>query len=221
MKLSNKKNELNEIRPDRLASATLVIGLIMACSFFLFSVIYFIVGGWPPPTHTLPLTLLGGIGIIYGSVRTARGSLATKQLVKATLIIMRNGAIAGSATAFVVIQIAQNAGNQGSWDNWFNGVIPHLIIGIPGALFFGISAGGISGLILGNIWKNNKAAFVGGAIGGVIASILYLLNFVVIREVTYNQFLLEFSLNNSKHYMTVITVVKHQVQRTAGFRRHL
>jgi hypothetical protein len=91
---------------------------------------------------------------------------------------MRNGATAGSAIAFVVLQIARVSVNHDSWFNWLNGVVPSLIIDIPGALFFGISAGGIGGLILGNIWKNNKAAFVGGACAGLITSFLYILNYI-------------------------------------------
>jgi len=177
MSLSNTKNELNESRPDRLASAFLIMGLLLACSFVLYGVIFFIVGGWPPPPHVLPIILLGGASIIYGSVRTVMGSLATKQSVEAALMTLRNGAIAGSAIAFVVIQIAQNAGNQGSWHNFVYGIVSHLIIGIPGALFFGISAGGIGGLILGNVLKSSKAAFLGGVIGGATTSILYLLNY--------------------------------------------
>ena len=81
---------------------------------------------------------------------------------------MRAGAIAGSATAFVVILIAQVTTANGYW------VVELLIIAIPGALFLGISPGGIGGLILGFIWKNNKAAFVGGAIAGITTSFLYI-----------------------------------------------
>ena len=78
------------------------------------------------------------------------------------------GAIAGSATAFVVILLAQVTAANGYW------VVELLIIAIPGALFFGISPGGIGGLILGNSWNNNKAAFVGGAIAGITTSFLYI-----------------------------------------------
>jgi hypothetical protein len=175
MSLPNKKNELNETRPDRMATAILVIGLVMACSFILYGGIYFLLGGWPLLPYILPLILLGGIGIIYGVVRTVRGSSATKQSVKATLIKMRNGAIAGSAVALVELLIAQASTNHDSWFNWFNALIPYLIIDIPGALFFGVSAGSFGGLILGSIWKNKKAVFVGGAIAGGIISFLYLL----------------------------------------------
>jgi hypothetical protein len=135
----------------------LIIGIIIVNQFVLYGIIFYIVGGWLLPPHILPFIFVGGIGIVYGSFRTVRGSSVTKQFVKATLIKMRNGAIAGSAIAFVVLQIAQVSANHDSWYNWLNGVIPSLIIDIPGALFFGISAGGIGGLILGNIWKNNKA----------------------------------------------------------------
>ena len=177
MSLQNKQTELDEAGRDRLASAILIIGIIIVCSFVLYSIIFYIVGG-RILSRILPLIFLGGISIVYGSFRTVRGSSVTKQFVKATLMKMRNGAIAGSAMAFAVLQIAQVSANHDSWSNWLNGVIPSLIIDIPGALFFGISAGGIGGLILGNIWKNNKASFVGGAMGGVIASLLYLLNYI-------------------------------------------
>jgi hypothetical protein len=175
MSLPNKKNELNGTRPDRIATAILVIGLVMACSFIPYGVLYFILGGWPLLPYILPVIFLGGIGIIYGAVRTVRGNSATKQSVKATLIKIRNGAIAGSAVAFVMLQIASASSNHASWYNWFNGLIPSLIIDIPGALIFGVSAGSIGGMILGSIWKNKKAEFVGGAIAGGIFSFLYLL----------------------------------------------
>ena len=145
---------MNETRPDRLASAMLIIGIVIVCQVVIYVVIFYIVGG-RLPLYILPLIILGGIGMASGSFRTVRGSSVTKQFVKATLIKMRSGAIAGSTTAFVVLQIAQVAANHASWHNWVNGVIPGLIIAIPGALFFGISAGSIGGLILGKIWKNN------------------------------------------------------------------
>ena len=177
MSLQNKQTELDEARPDTLAFVMLIIGIITVCSFILYSIIYYIAGGWLLPPYILPFIFLGGIGITYGSFRIVRGSLVTKQFVKATLIKMRNGVIVGSATAFVVLQIARVSVNHDSWSNWLNGVIPSLIIDIPGALFFGISAGGIGGLILGSIWKNNKATFIGGAIAGVVTSFLFILNY--------------------------------------------
>ena len=160
---------MDETQPDKLASTLLIIGTIIVCSFVLYSIIFRLVGGWRLPPFILPSIVLGGIGIVYGSFRTVRGSSVTKQFVKATLIKMRNGAIAGSAMAFVVITIAQVIVGEGFW------AVPFLFIAIPGALFFGISAGGIGGLILGNIWKNNKAIFVGGAIAGVMTSFLFIL----------------------------------------------
>ena len=178
MSLQNRQTKLDETRPDRSASAMLIIGIILVCSFVLYSIIFYIAGGWILPRRILLFIFLGGIGIVYGSFRTVRGSSVTKQCVKATLIKIRSGAVAGSAIAFVVLQIAQVSANHDSWSNWLNGVIPSLIINIPGALFFGISAGGIGGLILGNIWKNNKATFVGGAIAGVITSFLFILNYI-------------------------------------------
>jgi len=177
MSLQNRQIELEETRPDRLASAMLIIGIIIVCEVVLYRIVSYIVGIWRQP-YILPLIVMGGTGIVYGSFRTVRGSSVTKQFVKATLIKMRNGAIAGSVAAFVVLQIAQVSANHDSWSNWFNGFIPSLIIDIPGALFLGMSAGGISGLIVGNLWKNNKAAFVGGAIAGVITSFLFILNYI-------------------------------------------
>ena len=175
MSLPNKKNELNETRPDRMATVILGIGLIMACSFIPYGVVYLLLGGWPQLPYILPGIFLGGILIIYGTLRTGRGNAATKQSVKATLIKMRNGAIAGSAVALVELLIAQTAGNHDSWLNWFNALIPYLIIDIPGSLIFGVSAGSIGGMILGTIWKNKKAVFIGGAIAAGIMSLLYLL----------------------------------------------
>ena len=174
MNFRNKPTELDESRPDRLASLMLIIGIIIVSQFVLYGIIFYIVAGWPLPPYILPFIFVGGISIIYGSFRIVRESSVTKEFVKATLIKMQNGAIAGSAIAFVVLQIAQVSTNHDSWSNWLNGVIPSLIIDIPGALFFGISPGGIGGLILGNSWNNNKAAFVGGAIAGITTSFLYI-----------------------------------------------
>jgi hypothetical protein len=168
MNLRNKPTELDESRPDKLASSMLIIGIIIVIQFVLYSIIFYIVGGWLLPPHILPFIILGGVGIVYGSVRIVRGTPVTKDFVKATLIKMRTGAIAGSATAFVVILIAQVTTANGHW------VVELLIIAIPGTLFFGISPGGIGGLILGNIWNNKKAAFVGGAIAGVTTSFLHI-----------------------------------------------
>jgi hypothetical protein len=169
MNIHNKQSELDETRPDRLASAILIIGITIVCQFVLYGMIFYIVGGWVLPSYILPFIFLGGIGIVYGSFRTVRGSSVTKQFVKATLKTMQSGAIAGSATAFVVILIAQVIAANGYW------VVELLIIAIPGALFFGIAPGGIGGLILGSVWKNNKAAWVGGAVAGVLTSFLYFL----------------------------------------------
>ena len=172
MNLRNKPTELDESRPDRLASSMLIIGIIIVSQFVPYSIIFYIVGGQLPPPYILPFIFVGGIGIIYGSFRIVRGSSVTKESVKATLIKMRAGAIAGSATAFVVILIAEVTAANGYW------VVELLIIAIPGALFFGISPGGIGGLILGNSWNNNKAAFVGGASTGLISSFLYVLSYL-------------------------------------------
>jgi len=177
MSLQNKQTELDETRPDKLASAMLIIAIFIVCQVVLYRIISYIVGIWRQP-FILPLIVLGGISIAYGTLRTVKGSSATKHFVKAALIKIRSGALAGSAIAFVVLQIARVSANHDSWYNWLNGVIPSLIIDVPGALFFGISAGGIGGLILGSIWKNNKATFVGGAIAGVITSFLFILNYI-------------------------------------------
>lgn len=166
--LRNKQTESDESRPDSVASAILVMGIVIVCQFAIYSIIFYIMGGWLLPPYILPLILLGGIGIVYGSFRTVTGTSVTKQLVKVTLAKMRKGAIAGSATAFLMILIAQVIAANGYW------VVELLITALPGALFFGISAGGIGGLILGNSWNNNKAAFVGGAIAGVTTSFLYI-----------------------------------------------
>ena len=168
MSLQNTQTELDETMPDRLASALLIIGICIVCQFALYGIIFRITGGWILPPLILPSIFLGGIGIVYGSYRTVRGSSVTKQFVKAALIKMRNGAIAGTSTALVVITIAQVIVGGGFY------IVPFLFIAIPGALFFGISAGGISGLILGYLLKNNKAAFVGGTIAGGITSSLFI-----------------------------------------------
>lgn len=168
MSLQNKQTELDETSPDRLACAMLLIGMIIVCQVVLYGIISYVVGIWRQP-YILPLIVLGGLGMLYGSFRTVRGSLVTKQFVKSMLIKARNGAIAGSATALGMITIAQVIAGAGF------AVVPFLFIAIPGALFFGISPGGISGLILGYIWKSNMAAFVGGASVGLITPSLYIL----------------------------------------------
>lgn len=172
MSLQEQQTELDETRPDRLASAILIIGICIVCLFAPYAIIVWVVGAWQRLPLVPPSIFLGVIFIVYGWFRTVRGSVHTKQYVKATLIKMRNGAIAGSVTALVVIAIAQVFIGIG-----FN-IVAFVFIAIPGGLFFGISPGGISGLILGRIWKNNQAAFVGGAITGGITSFLYVLNYI-------------------------------------------
>src|SRR4030043_1763607 len=150
MCLQNKQTELDETKPDRMASAMIIIGVCIVCQVVLYGIISYIVGKWPLPPFLLPSIFLGGISIVYGRFRTVRGSSSTKQFVKATLIKMRNGAIAGSATAIVVITIVQIIAFG------YFVFVSFFFLAIPGGLFFGISPGGLSGLILGKIWKNNK-----------------------------------------------------------------
>jgi len=68
----NKQTELDETQPDRLASALLIIGILIVCQVVLYRIISYIVGIWRQP-YILPLIVLGGIGIVYGSFRTVRG----------------------------------------------------------------------------------------------------------------------------------------------------
>jgi hypothetical protein len=172
MSLHNKQTKLNETKPDRLASAMLIIGIFIVCQFALYGIIFSYSGGLLLPSYLLPFVFLGGIGIVYGLFRTVRGGSVTRQYVKATLINMTNGAIAGSATAIAVITIIQVIG-IGYFPHW-----TFFFLAIPGGLFFGITPGGISGLILGKIWKNKKTIFVGSAISGAITSfcIIYIYN---------------------------------------------
>jgi len=178
MCLQNKQTELDETKPDRMASAMIIIGVCIVCQVVLYGIISYIVGKWPLPPFLLPSIFLGGISIVYGRFRTVRGSSSTKQFVKATLINMRNGAIAGSATAIVVTTIVQVIAFG------YFAFVPFFFLAIPGGLFFGISPGGISGLLLGKIWKNKKATFVGGAIAGAITSFcfIYIYNIFYIRS---------------------------------------
>jgi hypothetical protein len=179
MSLQNKQTELDDTKPDRLASAILIIGIFIVSQFVLYDIIIYRVGGWLLPTYFLPFIFLGGIGIVFGSFRTVRGSSVTKQYVKSALIKSGIGAIAGSAITLVVMIIAQEIVGGGYWS------VEFFFITIPVPLFFGISAGGISGLIVGNKWKNNKAAFVGGTIAGLITSFLFILFLILILYGSY------------------------------------
>jgi hypothetical protein len=172
MSLHNKQTKLNEIKPDRLASAMLIIGIFIVCQFALYGIIFSYSWGLLLPSYLLPFVFLGGIGIVYGLFRTVRESSVTRQYVKATLINMTNGAIACSATAIAVITILQVI-RIGYFPHW-----TFFFLAIPGGLFFGITPGGISGLILGKIWKNKMTIFVGGVIAGAITSfcIIYIYN---------------------------------------------
>jgi hypothetical protein len=175
MRSLNKQTELDETKPDRLASAMLIIGIFIVCQYILHSIISIIIyrfDGWLLP-NILPLIFLGGIGIVYGLFRIIRGRLVTKQYVKAALIKSGNGAIAGSAITLVVMIIAQVILGGGYWS------VDFFFITIPIPLFFGITAGGIGGLIIGNKWEKNKAAFIGGAIAGLIIPFLYILFFIL------------------------------------------
>jgi hypothetical protein len=116
----------------------------------------------------LLMILLGGIGIPYGWFRKTGGSSATKQLFKTTRQRIQIGATAGSAAAFLFYLVMQSEGINISW------VISLIIISIVWGLLLGIPAGGIGGFILASIWKNKKAAFIGGASAGAITSLLWI-----------------------------------------------
>lgn len=79
----------------------------------------------------------------------------------------RMGAMTGSATLFTISVIAQIVLLGEGWYRL-------LIFTVIGALIFGIPAGGFGGLILVKMRKTRNAAYIGGAIAGVIlVPILY------------------------------------------------
>ena len=175
MNVQNTQNEIIEIRPDRMASVMLVIGIFIlgqGVIYGLISIITYLVAGWLLP-YSLPVICLGGIVMIYGLIRTKRGSSETNKKVTAALVKSGSGAIAGGVLSVIVFIIGQVILFGGHWS------VAFFVITIPVPLFFGLSAGGLCGLIVGNKWKNNQAAFAGGAIPGLIISSLYILAFVL------------------------------------------
>jgi len=153
-------------RPDRLASALLIIGFILVSLFGFYSIGFRFAGGRHLPPLFLTTIILGGTGILYGWFRTVRGNPETKQLFKATFQKIRIGAMAGSVAAFVLVMISQINEVNGSW------LVAFFVLSITWGLLFGIPFGGIGGLILASIWKNKKSAFVGGVSAVAIISLL-------------------------------------------------
>ncbi|MFH2038591.1 MAG: hypothetical protein ABIJ65_04065, partial [Chloroflexota bacterium] len=156
-------DEVNDILPDRLPSSLLIIGFVLVSLFGFFLVLNLLVAGRLPP-FLLLMVLVGGITILYGRNRTTKGSSTTKQLYKTTSQRILFGAIGGSIATFLVYLVLQSKDLNTSW------VIPFMILSIVWSLLFGIPAGGIGGLILASFWKNKRAAWIGGAIGGVLLS---------------------------------------------------
>jgi len=179
MSLQKMKNESDETRPDKLGGVLLIASLILFFSFILYGLVSFIVRGLSPVKGSLlPLILLSGIGVLIGWLRTRSGNPASRQFTKAGLLRVKDGALFGSAGSLLVLLIAQTSANHASWYNWFNGLIPGLILAIPSAMFIGVSAGGTSGLIIGKIWKNKYASRVGGALVGISITIAFILSFI-------------------------------------------
>ena len=163
VRMDQQHNQIEmEEKPDKLAFAILITSILIGLPIWICGIVwYFLAGGFPQ--YILLFILLGVFGIIYGLIRTITGSITTKQFAKANVRKMGFGALAGSLVAFTAIIIAQITAMGGFWD--FSSLF---LITIPGALFFGIPAGGIGGMILGNKGKTNKASIIGGIIAGVI-----------------------------------------------------
>ena len=163
-------DEVNELHPDRLASALLIFGFVLVSLFGFFLILNLLVAG-RLQVFLLVMVVVGGIVILYGWFRKTRGSSTTKQLFITTHQRIQFGATAGSAAAFLVNLVLQSEGVNSSW------VISLIILSIFWALMFGIPAGGIGGLILASIWNNKKAAFIGGASSGALFSLYWILNY--------------------------------------------
>ena len=175
MRVQFSHNEITEIRSDGLASVMLVIGIFITGQGILYgliSIITYLVAGWLLP-YSLPVICLGGIVMIYGLIRTKRGSSETKSSVKTALVKSGCGSLAGGVLAVIVFALGQEILGGGHWSFQF------FIITIPIPLFFGLSAGGLCGLIAGRKWKNNQAAFAAGAVPGFIISFLYIMGFIL------------------------------------------
>jgi hypothetical protein len=163
MSLQSKQTELDETKPDRLAFAILLIGILSICIVANPWIILFYIYYKTIPLITLPFFLLGGIGIVYGAFKTVRGSARTKQFVNALLGNFGIGAIAGFVTVLVVYIFIANSQLENTC----------LLSDVIGSIvFFGTASGGFGGLILGNKWKNKKAAFIGGVVAVVILAAL-------------------------------------------------
>ena len=51
-------------------------------------------------------------------------------------------------------------------------MIQNLLFDLPVAAIIGLPAGGVGGLIVGNIWKHPRASIVGGIIFALILSVI-------------------------------------------------
>lgn len=164
------ENKAEYSHPDKLASALLIIGFILASLFGSASSISLLVAGRFPPSMLL-MTAMGVLGNIYGWFRKTRGNSATIQLYKTTRQKIRSGIMAGFAATFLVYLVLQSEGLNLSW------VVSFLTLSIFWALLFGIPFGCIGGLVMASIWKNKNASFIGGAIVAASFSSFWILNY--------------------------------------------
>lgn len=169
MDKSERLMELNNTKPDRLPSALLVSGFILASLFGAYSIVIFFAGGRYLPHLFLPLILLGGLGILVGAFRARRGNPGTKQQFRTTSRIIRKGMVAGCIAAFGVYLVLQSKDLNSSW------ILAFSLLSIIWSLLFGIPFGGMGGMLLASIWKNRLAPTIGGASAGAIIALTWML----------------------------------------------
>ena len=171
MNIQSKQTGMQVKKPDRLAIASLMIGILLLCPTV--GLIVFFWGGLLGDQKIIALLFvsLEGIGLVYGTINVLKGNDITKQLTKTAFRNFAMGATTASIVGLILIIISQIVALG---EYWSIGLL--LIIAIPGALITGIPTGGIGGVILGSFWKNKRAAIIGGIMAEIIiAPVLFMM----------------------------------------------
>ena len=85
---------------------------------------------------------------------------------KSWIYLLGQGIIAGIISTLLAIVLFQLF--LGGMDL----MIQNLLFDLPVAAIIGLPAGGVGGLIVGNIWKHPRASIVGGIIFALILSVI-------------------------------------------------
>lgn len=162
MNIQSEQTETDITKPNRLAIASLLMGILLLCPVIIGVAMFWRGFLWDQKIIALLFVFLEGIGLIYGTINVIKGNETTRRIAEILFKNFRMGAMAGSILGLILIIISQVVALRKYWS------IGLLIIAIPGAIITGLPTGGIGGLILGSVWKNKWAAIIGGIVAWII-----------------------------------------------------